>query len=64
MAYSRYTKHLLRDISKVLADFDKKTEDPEVASMFAELGLSSGNDTLSEEQIKKLPDIQSKNVIL
>lgn len=64
MAYGRYTKHLLRDISKVLTDFDKKTEDPEITSMFSELGISPGNDTLSEEQIKKLPDIQSKNIIL
>lgn len=64
MAYSRYTKHLLRDITKILNDFDKKTEDPEITDMFAELGISPGNDTLSEEQIKKLPDIQSKNVIL
>lgn len=64
MAYSRYTKYLLRDITKILNDYDKKTADPEITDMFAELGISPGNDTLSEDQIKKIPDIQSKNVIL
>ena len=64
IAYSRFTKYLLRDITKALTVFDKTNEDPDVASTFALLGLPTGSDTLSEDQIRKLPDIQSRDVIL
>ncbi len=64
IAYSRFTKYLLRDITKALTVFDKTNEDPDIASTFASLGLPTGSDTLSEDQIRKLPDIQSRDVIL
>jgi hypothetical protein len=64
IAYNRFTKYLLRDISTALKSFDKQKEDPEISSLYATLGIPQGSDTLSEEQIKKLPDTQSKDVIL
>jgi len=64
IAYNRFTKYLLRDISKALADFDAKQSDPETTEMFASLWLPQWSDSLSEDQINKLPDIQTKDVIL
>ncbi|MBC7503535.1 VCBS repeat-containing protein [Candidatus Gracilibacteria bacterium] len=64
IAYSRFTKYLLRDVTKALTTFDKTNEDPDIASTFASLGLPTGGDTLAEDQISKLPDIQSRDVIL
>lgn len=39
IVYNRFTKYLLRDISKALADFDAKESDPETTAMYASLGL-------------------------
>ncbi len=64
IVYNRFTKYLLRDISKALADFDAKESDPETTAMYASLGLPLWSDSLSEDQIQKLPDIQTKNVSL
>ncbi len=64
IAYSRFTKYLLRDISTSLKGFDAQKSDPEISALYASLGIPEGSDTLSEDQIKKLPDIQSKEVIL
>ncbi len=64
IAYNRFTKYLLRDINKALEIFDNKSKDPEMTSLYADLGLSEWSDTLTGSQIEKLPDIKSKEVIL
>ncbi len=64
IAYNRFTKYLLRDISTSLQAFDAKTADPDITALYASFWIPQGSDTLSEDQIKKLPDSQTKNIIL
>ncbi len=51
-------------MSHALKLFDMGNVDADTASTYTSLGLPPGDDTLSAEEIKKLPDIQTKNVIL
>jgi hypothetical protein len=39
IAYNRFTKYLLRDISTSLKTFDKQKEDPSVTALYASLGV-------------------------
>lgn len=39
IAYNRFTKYLLRDISSAFRDFDATTKDPEISSLYASLGI-------------------------
>lgn len=39
IAYNRFTKYLLRDISTALKAFDTQKEDPDISSLYASLGI-------------------------
>lgn len=63
IAYNRYTKYLLSDVSKALESYDTKNTDPDISATYTSLGIDPGSDTLGADQIKKLPDIQTREVI-
>jgi hypothetical protein len=63
IAYNRYTKYLLSDVSKALQSYDTQYADPDISATYASLGIDPGSDTLSADQIKKLPDVQTREVI-
>jgi hypothetical protein len=63
IAYNRYTKYLLTDVSKALQSYDAQNTDPDIEATYTSLGIDPGSDTLGADQIHKLPDIQTKEVI-
>jgi hypothetical protein len=63
IAYNRYTKYLLTDVSKALESYDAKNADPDITATYQSLGIDPGSDTLGTDQIQKLPDIQTREVI-
>jgi len=62
LAYSRYSKYLLRDINSALERFDA-SNDGEYHDLLTSLGVNGGSDTLTEDMIKDTPDIQTKTPI-
>ena len=64
IAYNRFTKYLLQDVSHAIDAFDKSKEDPDTKSFYTSLGMSQGNDTFSDDLIRKTPDIQTRELTL
>jgi hypothetical protein len=64
IAYNRFTKYLLSDISHALQSFDEQHVDSELSQLTTSFGIPSGSDTLSDKQIQKIPDIQTREATL
>lgn len=59
IAYRRYTQNLLFGLNGLLQQFDAKNQIEE-SQMIASLGLPTGTDSLSGDDIRDIPDIQTE----